>query len=118
MVLKQLIPCDLVLALASAGKSIAAKIAMMAMTTRSSIKVNPLECLGDWRISRFNLGASFFVVIASLRASIFGLRSMTESVSAPEAKVNCRLLVLLAFAKQSPHLGTATGARAVPGSQR
>jgi hypothetical protein len=30
------------LALASAGRSIAAKMAMMAMTTRSSIKVKPL----------------------------------------------------------------------------
>src|SRR5690349_542687 len=39
--LRQLMPCALVLALARAGKSIAARMAIMAMTTRSSISVKP-----------------------------------------------------------------------------
>src|SRR5215467_1570630 len=41
VLLRQEIPCDLVLALPSTGKSIAAKIAMIAITTSSSIKVKP-----------------------------------------------------------------------------
>jgi hypothetical protein len=36
-----MMPWALVLALARAGKSIPARIAMMAITTKSSIKVNP-----------------------------------------------------------------------------
>src|SRR5258706_8229766 len=39
----QKMPWDLVLALAKAGKSMPARIAMMAITTSSSIKVNPRE---------------------------------------------------------------------------
>ena len=41
--LRHLVRLALSLALLNAGKSIAAKMAMMAMTTSSSIKVNPLE---------------------------------------------------------------------------
>src|SRR5437868_5278132 len=36
-------------ALARAGKSKLARIAMMAMTTSNSIKVNPLTALDNWR---------------------------------------------------------------------
>ena len=39
--LRQLIPWALVFDLANTGNSIAARMAMMAMTTKSSIKVNP-----------------------------------------------------------------------------
>src|SRR5438128_2444070 len=39
----QAIPCALCFALLNPGNSIAARIAMMAMTTRSSIRVNPLS---------------------------------------------------------------------------
>ena len=45
----QLICCALDLAFAKAGKSIAAKIAMMAITTRSSMRVNPFERVGDFQ---------------------------------------------------------------------
>src|SRR5690242_8747340 len=38
-----LIPCALVLVLASAGKSIDARMAIIAMTTSSSIRVKPLR---------------------------------------------------------------------------
>jgi hypothetical protein len=41
--LVQLIRCALFLALASAGNNIPARIAIMAITTRSSIKVKPLD---------------------------------------------------------------------------
>ena len=41
MLLRQAMPWALVLAFANAGKSRPARIAMMAMTTRSSIKVKP-----------------------------------------------------------------------------
>jgi hypothetical protein len=41
MLLKQEIPCARFFAFDNAGNSIAAKMAMMAMTTSSSIKVNP-----------------------------------------------------------------------------
>src|SRR5262245_15561007 len=39
----QLMPCAFVFDLANAGNSIPARIAMMAMTTSSSIRVNPLR---------------------------------------------------------------------------
>ena len=39
--LMQPMPCAFCLALANAGSSMAARMAMMAMTTSSSIKVNP-----------------------------------------------------------------------------
>src|SRR5216117_3125594 len=53
MLLRQAMPWALVLALASAGNSKPARIAMMAITTRSSMRVNPQEFLlkdsrGDW----------------------------------------------------------------------
>jgi len=41
MLFRQDIPCALLLALLKAGNNIAARIAMMAMTTNNSIKVNP-----------------------------------------------------------------------------
>ncbi len=40
-------PCAFCLALAKAGSSIAAKIAIMAMTTSNSIKVNPSRPAGQ-----------------------------------------------------------------------
>src|SRR5438093_11682513 len=50
--LRHWMPCALVLAFASAGKSNPARIAMMAMTTSNSIKVKPLSEKGfafiDW----------------------------------------------------------------------
>jgi hypothetical protein len=42
MLLIQLIPVALALALANAGSNMPARIAMIAITTNSSIKVNPL----------------------------------------------------------------------------
>jgi len=40
--LRQLIPCAFDLAMARAGKSMAARIAIIAMTTSNSMRVNPL----------------------------------------------------------------------------
>src|SRR2546425_9955998 len=53
MLLRQAMPWALVFALASAGKSKPARMAMMAITTRSSMSVNPREFFlkdsnGDW----------------------------------------------------------------------
>src|SRR6266571_1584060 len=53
MLLKHAMPWALVFALASAGKSKPARMAMMAITTRSSMRVNPQELFlkdsnGDW----------------------------------------------------------------------
>src|SRR5437016_7889504 len=53
MLLRHAMPWALVFALASAGKSKTARMAMMAITTRSSMRVNPQELLlkdsnGDW----------------------------------------------------------------------
>src|SRR2546430_13595167 len=46
MLLRHWIPCALVLALASAGNKRAARMATIAMTTRSSINVNPFGGAG------------------------------------------------------------------------
>src|SRR5216117_866125 len=43
LLLRHLMPCALVFDLASAGSSIEARMAMMAMTTSNSINVNPVE---------------------------------------------------------------------------
>src|SRR2546430_2313226 len=50
------IPCALHLARAKAGRSMAARIAIMAMTTSNSINVNPLE----WR-GRFIVNSREFI---------------------------------------------------------
>jgi hypothetical protein len=48
--LKHLIPCAFFLAEASAGSSIAAKMAMMAMTTNNSMSVNARERVA-WKLN-------------------------------------------------------------------
>ncbi len=55
------------LALAKAGRSIAARIAMMAITTNNSINVNPLpgRCLSAlpfWKLNGFNLSVIILAV--------------------------------------------------------
>src|SRR6266487_4849305 len=53
---RHMIPCALVFAFANAGTSKPARMAMMAMTTSSSIKVKPGQELnpGDW-LNRFRV---------------------------------------------------------------
>ena len=41
MLLRQEMPCALILALAKAGNNMAARMAMMAITTSNSMRVNP-----------------------------------------------------------------------------
>ncbi len=50
---RQEIPCPLAFALANAGKSMPARIAMMAITTSSYIKVKP-EFVGDFFMAKKN----------------------------------------------------------------
>src|SRR5713101_3622359 len=57
-------PCALVLALDKAGSNMPARMAMIAMTTRSSISVNPLSVL------RQGLGGCSFCFISSVRVTV------------------------------------------------
>src|SRR5690242_1901630 len=69
----QMIPWPLALALASAGMSIPAKIAMIAMTTSNSIKVNPLGPGIEFRIA-------FSLVYISLSNSDFHRHGSSSSL--------------------------------------
>jgi hypothetical protein len=61
LLLKHLIPCALALALAKAGKSMLAKMAIIAITTSNSIKVNPAAL--DARDRRCKSGLVLVVII-------------------------------------------------------
>src|SRR5258707_8647668 len=78
---KQAICCAFCLALARAGNNIAAKMAMMAITTSSSIKVKPLAC-GFWGLGEGRFQGSLPVIFMCARLLICGSRrDATENLA-------------------------------------
>src|SRR5258707_13199148 len=67
MLLRQEMPCALVLALDKAGNNNPARMAMMAMTTSNSIRVNPRSALNVLIVSlRLVLIVSFWIITRPL----------------------------------------------------
>jgi hypothetical protein len=99
---KHWIPWALCLAFARAGKSIAAKMAMMAMTTNNSIKVNPgargvePDCCFNKFFKRFQLKRSFLQMRdASHLKSASRFSPGRDSTARQTCIEPCQLLVLL-----------------------
>src|SRR5438045_510020 len=91
--LRQAVVCALALALASAGKSIAARMAMMAITTSSSIKVKAPEVTRRRRIADVKADIMSFIELPAIpRGYAFRLGEITFSKPAMQHKIRRTIL--------------------------